>query len=98
MSKHDSYEDWFDNGPGSEKFKREIRESELEFLKKRMFFPLSPLSKKIKHKKNGKNVCEMLDAIDRRLKENNEEIPKGLLEETVKIGRRLLRYVGELES
>ena len=28
---YESYEDWYDNGPGSENFKRSIRESEIEF-------------------------------------------------------------------
>jgi flagellar assembly factor FliW len=26
---YDSYEDWYDNGPGSEKFKRQIREEKI---------------------------------------------------------------------
>jgi hypothetical protein len=29
---YESYEDWYDNGPGSEKFKREV-ESRREFLR-----------------------------------------------------------------
>ena len=31
MSKYESYDDWYDNGPGSERFKRKLRESEREF-------------------------------------------------------------------
>jgi type II restriction/modification system DNA methylase subunit YeeA len=30
---YESYEDWYDNGPGSEKFKREVEESRREFLR-----------------------------------------------------------------
>ncbi len=28
---YESYEDWYDNGPGSENFKRKVLESEREF-------------------------------------------------------------------
>ena len=30
---YESYEDWYDNGPGSERFKREMRESARNFYK-----------------------------------------------------------------
>lgn len=31
---HDSYEDWYDNGPGSVAFARKMRESEISFKQK----------------------------------------------------------------
>ena len=95
--------DWYDEGPGSEKFKREIRQSNLEFMKKNTFFPFNPVGKRIKHKKNGKNLTEMIEAISAELDANTKLSPsilisKGLLDEAVKAGRRLLRYVEELEK
>ncbi len=102
MSEYESYEDWYDNGPGSENFKRKIRQSEINFLKNTPF-PLPIGQKRIKHKKNGKNLSEPLDALQDKLKANVKLSPsilisKGLLEEVVKQGRRLLRYVEELEK
>ncbi len=99
----DADADWYDEGPGSEKFKREIRQGNLEFMKKSTFFPWSPGQKRIKTKKNGKNLGEMIEAISAELDANVKLSPsilinKGLLEEAVKAGRRLLRYVEELEK
>ena len=110
MSDYESYEDWYDNGPGSENFKRQIRQSELEFAKNSTFFPFNPLGKRIRHKKNGKNITEMADALDRLIKANPDEytkmikytpmieVPMNLLKELVKSSRRIRRYVEELEK
>ncbi len=35
MPKYESYEDWYDNGPGSEAFNRDLAKSELEYHKAR---------------------------------------------------------------
>lgn len=101
-NEYESYGDWYDKGPGSESFKREIAKSELEFNKNRLA-PMTIPPKKIKTKKNGKNLGEVLDAIDFALKANVKMNPsilisKGSLEEAVRQGRRLLRYVEELEK
>ena len=108
---YESYGDWYDNGPGSENFKRQIRQSNLEFLKKSPF-PMLIGQKRLKTKKNGKNILEMADALDRRIKATPNpddspkmikhnptvEVPRYLLDELVKSSRRLLRYVKELEK
>jgi hypothetical protein len=98
-------EDWYDNGSGSENFKRQIAAGELEFLKNQPLPAfLAPLcKKKIKTKKNGKNLNELIEALSEHLDADHKlspyaHIPKGLLEEIVRSGRRLLRYVGELEG
>ena len=57
----------------------------------------------LKTKKNGKNVIELLDSLNKHLKADRKlsptaRIPKGLLEEIVREGRRLHRYVEELEK
>ena len=100
---YDSYGDWYDNGPGSENFKREIRKGNLEFIKNHTNPLLSIGQKRLKTKKNGKNLVEMTEAMAWRLKDDVKLspfvlMPKGLLEEAVKASRRLLRYVEELEK
>ena len=101
-NEYNSYEDWYDNGPGSESFKREIMQSKLEFNKNRLS-PMTIPPKKIKKKKNGKALVEVLDSIEKILKADvkltsHTMTSKGLLEEAVRQGRRLLRYVEELEK
>lgn len=106
------YDDWYDKGPGSESFKRAIERSNFEFLKSNVDFPMTIPPKKIKRKKNGKNILEMAEAVDRRIKATPDpndspkmikydakvEVPRYLLVEFVKSSRRLLRYVEELEK
>ena len=111
MSDYDSYEDWYDNGPGSENFKREIAKSELEYIKHRKI-PMVIGKKRIRTKKNGKNILEMADAVDKLIKATPDpndspkmikhhatvDVPRYLLMELVKSSRRLKRYVEELEK
>lgn len=108
---YESYEDWYDNGPGSESFKRKIAQSNLEFHK-RSPFPIMIPTKKIRTKKNGKNILEMVNALEKVIKatpdpndspkmikhEAKVEADRGLLLELVKSSRRLLRYVEEFEK
>lgn len=104
---YESYDDWYDNGPGSENFKRKILQGNAEFMKKNINFPLSIGQKRIRHKKNGKNILEMANALDRIMrssptkygeKEFVDGIPQNLMKEFIKSSRRLLRYVEELEK
>jgi len=111
MSKYESYGDWYDNGPGSENFKRKIEQSELEYIKHRKI-PMVIGKKRIRTKKNGKNILEMTDAVDKLIKATPDpndspkmiryealvEVPRYLLMELVKSSRRLRRYVEELEK
>jgi hypothetical protein len=112
MSKdgYDSYEDWYDNGPGSESFKREMMRSiapvplsiEKKIISKK---PLSlekkSMSKKVKNSKRA--LSEQIEALGNILHANVKLSPhiminKGLLEEIVKNSRRILRYVEGLEN
>jgi hypothetical protein len=109
MSKHEDYEgydDWYDHGPGSESFKRACRSNPMMSMDEGgvLSTVVEPTkNKRIKTKKNGKNIMELLGALNRHLKADHKlsptaHIPKGLLEEIVREGRRLYRYVEELES
>lgn len=97
----ESYEDWYDNGPGSEAFKRSIRGNNVKtplFLK---VLNNKKMSKKIKN--SNKAFFEQIKALERQLDANVKLSPhininKGLLEEIVKNGKRISKYVGELEN
>ena len=102
---YDSYEDWYDHGPGSESFKREIAQSNLEHIKNQKF-PLvvgKPKTMSKKTKNSRRALTEQIEALNRHLKANVKMIPhininKGLLEEIVKHSRRILKYVEGIEN
>lgn len=105
MTDYDSYEDWYDHGPGSESFNRACRSNPMMRLNDGVLTTVvePTKNKKIKTKKNGKNVIVLLDSLNEHLKADHKlsptaHISKGLLEEIVREGRRLHRYVEELES
>jgi hypothetical protein len=97
----ESYEDWYDNGPGSEKFKRELHENNVKtpFLLK--VLNNKKMSKKVKN--SNRALSEQIKALARQLDANSKLFPhisinKGLLEEIVKNGKRVSKYVEELEN
>ena len=63
---NDSYEDWYDNGPGSESFKRKIREREQQYYKEHelVIFPEGGIGFRRKKKEEPEDDKKFIDHLE----------------------------------